>query len=155
MLPAIIEWASIAANCLPSLTIAIPSVASATDGAAQKSPAKLFGLKTSANTEKNETASPPIRNRTTISFMTPPLHNNLLQTALQEFQRLFGPTRLQDSKLLPSLLVVVHEKLFDFFQDVLFEVVEALDFRLVPPIRRTANQPAVPLTLPTFSLLAF
>src|SRR5690242_9109081 len=67
--PAIIERDSRAANASPSLTTASPSVASATDGAAEKSPAKLFGFKTSPSTANSDTIVPPIANRKISSAM--------------------------------------------------------------------------------------
>src|SRR6478735_7677021 len=46
---------------------ASPSVASATDGAAPKIPAKLLGFSMSPSTENTETTTPPITNRRTRS----------------------------------------------------------------------------------------
>ena len=57
-----------------SLKLPLPSigasVASARDGAAPNSPAKLLGLKRSPRTAKADTIAPPIANRSSISFMS-------------------------------------------------------------------------------------
>src|SRR5438105_1340087 len=45
-----------------------PRVASATEGAAPKRPAKLLGFSRSPKTAKAETTIPPVRNRSRISF---------------------------------------------------------------------------------------
>jgi len=42
--PAIMEWASVEAYDVPSVATVSPKVASATDGAAPNSPAKVFGF---------------------------------------------------------------------------------------------------------------
>src|SRR5215470_7633673 len=104
MLPAIIDVASVEAYCAPSFMMVRPSVATATEGAAPNSPAKLFGLNTSPRTEKKETAIPPIRKRTRSSFILVDAPE-LLEAFLQQLERLLGPARAQHPKLLsPSLL---------------------------------------------------
>src|SRR6266513_2882632 len=69
--PITIEWASVPAMTLPSVDTVKQSVASATDGAAPNSPAKLFGLNRSEIRENTETTKPPIRKRRMISFKSP------------------------------------------------------------------------------------
>src|ERR1700746_144434 len=122
MVPAIIEVASVDAYCLPSFMRTRPSVASATDGAAPNSPAKLFGLKTSPRTEKNETAIPPIRKRSRSSFMLIDAPE-LLQAFLKKLASLLGSTRPQNAKFLPPFLVVVHKELLDLHDHVLIQIV--------------------------------
>ncbi len=70
--PPTIERASSAAKSFPSAEIVMPNVASATEGAAPKSPAKLLGFKISAIIAKSETTEPPIKKRTTSSFIKTP-----------------------------------------------------------------------------------
>ena len=52
-----------AVYAFPSAKTVSPRVASATDGAAPNSPAKLFGLSTSPRQANKETIAPPTRNR--------------------------------------------------------------------------------------------
>jgi hypothetical protein len=59
----VIERASTAAYAFPSDMLVRASVAKPTDGAAPNNPAKLFGLRTSPTVAKNETITPPMRNR--------------------------------------------------------------------------------------------
>jgi hypothetical protein len=59
MAPQIIDLASTAANNFPSATIANPSVAIATEGAAAKKPAKLLGFTSSPKAANKETTAPP------------------------------------------------------------------------------------------------
>lgn len=56
---------------LPSTAAESARVASATDGAAPNSPAKLFGLNRSPSSANVETDSPPMMKRIRISFMAP------------------------------------------------------------------------------------
>ena len=67
--PRTMDRASIAAYDFPSFRTVRPIVANATDGAAPRSPAKLFGLRASASVAKTETTNPPTRNRTTTSIV--------------------------------------------------------------------------------------
>src|SRR6266478_5899216 len=53
------------ANILPCLRAANPRLASATEGAAENKPAKLFGFKASPKPANKQTAAPPIKNRST------------------------------------------------------------------------------------------
>jgi hypothetical protein len=64
--PAIMERASTLAYRAPSVAIVRLRVPSATDGAAPKSPAKLFGLNKSPKIANNVTTVPPMRKRTRI-----------------------------------------------------------------------------------------
>src|SRR5579864_582086 len=65
------ERPSVAAYHPPELATVNPSVASATEGAAPNSPAKLFGSNRSPRIAKDETTPPPITKRRSISFMVP------------------------------------------------------------------------------------
>src|SRR5690348_13494602 len=73
------DRASLAAYALPSLARVNVNVASATEGAAPKSPAKLLGLNTPPRIANPETTAPPITNRKRISFMVS--HSLVVQTA--------------------------------------------------------------------------
>src|SRR5579883_3316365 len=67
MAPPIIARASVAANSRPFALIVSTRVASATDGAAPKIPAKLFGRSTSPERANNVTNTPPTMNLITSS----------------------------------------------------------------------------------------
>ena len=69
--PPIMERASIARYCAPCLCKVSTIVANAMVGAAAKTPAKLFGLNKSPNTEKMLTTEPPMRKRIRISTFPP------------------------------------------------------------------------------------
>jgi hypothetical protein len=65
----IIDLASTLAYLWPSFATVRARVASATEGAAPNSPAKLLGFKRSPNREKAETTIPPIATLQMISFI--------------------------------------------------------------------------------------
>jgi len=67
MAPTTIDKPSIEAYVPPCFSNASQRDASATDGAALKRPAKLFGLNRSPTTEKKDTMAPPIMNLTNMS----------------------------------------------------------------------------------------
>lgn len=69
MAPMTIERASRAAYRAPLAWIVSARVASATEGAAPKTPAKLFGREISPTMAKRQTAKPPSKNRTTNSIV--------------------------------------------------------------------------------------
>lgn len=69
--PAIMERASCEAKILPSCVTVKARVASATEGAAPKIPANVFGLKTSAREANAQTTKPPMRKRSTNCIATP------------------------------------------------------------------------------------
>jgi hypothetical protein len=71
MAPPIIDRPSRPVKTPSCLATASPSDPNAIDGAALKSPAKLFGLRRSPINAKRETAMPPMRNRRRRSFHTP------------------------------------------------------------------------------------
>src|SRR5665213_629496 len=60
--PPIMECASTAAYCFPFFETVSASVASATEGAAPKRPAKLFGENSPPRNENTATTAPPIKN---------------------------------------------------------------------------------------------
>lgn len=75
----IVDLASMAAYCLPSLDSVRARVARATDGAAPKSPANPLGRTTSAITANTEAIKPPKKNRYTHSTgrsLKPPVGHN-------------------------------------------------------------------------------
>src|SRR5581483_763151 len=89
--PPIMDRASIPAYAVPCFATVRPMVARATEGAAPKSPAKLLGLNKSPITEKIETTTPPITNRSTMS-------NISSEPALDWVQLVqFLPSRFADS----------------------------------------------------------
>src|SRR5262249_53221929 len=63
MAPTIIERDSAAAYDFPSARMVSPRVASATEGAAAKRPAKLLGFRQSPGTANSDTMRPPTMNR--------------------------------------------------------------------------------------------
>jgi hypothetical protein len=127
--PAIMELASMEAYDFPSLATVSPNVASATEGAAAKSPAKLLGLKRSPRIAKIETTTPPIKNRMTITFIRGKYarpatsggkdfsHSKLFFTS---FSACFGPLILSTLNFLPFSLLYVTKNCSISFSMLLF-----------------------------------
>src|SRR5579872_5111240 len=97
----------------------MPMVASAMEGAAPNSPAKLLGLKISASTAKIETTAPPIKKRRTSSVI-PGLPIPKLRGApglLDEAPGRGVTLTTQQPELFALEPVIVDEELFQFLHE--------------------------------------
>jgi hypothetical protein len=134
--PHIIERASTAAYEIPWLATAKASVAKATEGAAPNKPAKLFGFSTSPSAENTETTSPPTTNLNSISFTLAPatyLSSFLFQgphSVLHPSSRFAGSFDVENPIFLACKLVIVNEKPFEFFHELLSEVIDVFYVRV-------------------------
>src|SRR6185437_10289142 len=118
--------------------MAMPSVASAIDGAAPNSPAKLLGRSTSPKTAKNETAIPPTTKRMTYSIIRaflcrfalgPVLAVTVfeqLHAVFDDLHGLLGTAHIELFEVAIAQLVVVDEEGADFIGEVGPQVLQRL-----------------------------
>lgn len=113
-----------AAYDAPSVAIVSAKVASATDGAAPKSPAKLFGFNTSPMIAKTDTTAPPTRKRIRIwlTALDPSSH-----ACFNQFSGLLWPFQSQHSVVLAGKLVIIYKELFQFTAELLSQITNSLD----------------------------
>src|SRR3984893_10962898 len=123
MAPPIIERASIAAYDFPSVSAVSAKVASATEGAAPKRPAKRLGLKMSPRSAKAETSVPPSTMRRRISFIEgESAFFDRSHALLDTLPCTTRPLHVENAIFFARLIVVVDEGFFQFLNKLFPEI---------------------------------
>src|SRR5438270_3441002 len=140
----------------------IPTVAKAIEGAAPKSPAKLFGRRTSPSSAKALITAPPIRNLRTKSSIYHAariiVRNSSslgrLLRLLNQRLRLCDALASEQLVLLALELVVVDEEILQLAQELLWQIVQFANHRVHMIRIRDRHQPVVANPLLSIDLLS-